>query len=129
MPYSCIIPLCSPGFLGITGGQQWFLVPTTNCLGTLASHQQHATLHKSAMFYNALQDFRATLPVDLLNIHHGSPAFKRARVARGYEVISHYIQRGKAVVRNMEQQLSKYSMQFQLYLQQIGNWENHKSNK
>ena len=100
--------------MGITGGQQWFLVPTTNCLGTLASHQQHATLHKSAMFYTALQDFRATLPVDLLNIHHGSPAFKRARVAWGYEVISHYIQRGKAVVRNMEQQLSKYSMQFQL---------------
>ena len=64
------------------------------------------------MYCTALQDFRATLAMDLLNIHHRSPgwhAFKRALVVPWGAVISHYTPEGKSLGGNMEQQLAKYS--------------------
>ena len=108
-----INPLMSPHHvLAITGGQQGFLVPTTNCLST-----HHNTRRRNNAFScQACCGFAKYTPT--LPLH----AFNQAMVLLG-EVISHYIPRGLALAIWNNYSRS-FLIQVKIYLQMteaIGN--------
>ena len=71
------------------------------------------------ILHTALQDFRATLAVDLLNIHHGSPLHSSGAGGMGPRGNIPLYTRGEKPSRQYMEQQSP--MQFQLCLQMV-NW-------